>query len=60
MIEKLHKASGDMNIRVSVVPARFDQDYLCAGILAQPIGGKEGHPRMLASPRQISGTGGSA
>jgi hypothetical protein len=38
MVEELHKARGDMDIRAPVAPARFDQDHLCAGILAQPIG----------------------
>src|SRR6516162_2618183 len=38
MVEELHKARGDMDIGAAVAPARFDQDHLCAGILAQPVG----------------------
>ena len=38
MVEEFHKARGDMDIGAPVAPARFDQDHLCAGILAQPTG----------------------
>ena len=38
MVEELHKSCGDMDIRAPVGPSRFDQDHLCAGIFAQPIG----------------------
>src|SRR6516162_2438445 len=38
MIEQLHEAGGNMNVRAPVAPAGLNQHYSGAGIFAQPVG----------------------
>jgi hypothetical protein len=38
MIEELHKARWNMNVRAPIPPARFDQHDFCGRVLAQAVG----------------------